>query len=91
MTNLKMTLPVLMLLALATPSLAQTADTSEADTAATGETPDPLELSMGQEGDAAPGEIKVGDVYVEGEHGDWEIRCIKSEEGTKEPANCISF
>jgi len=83
MTHLKMTLPILLLLALATPTLAQT--TGEADTAVSEETPDPLELSMGEEGNTTPGEIKVGDVYVESEHGDWEIRCIKAEEGEKAP------
>lgn len=88
MTYLKNTLPFLMLLALATPTLAQTTEgaTTETETA-TEETPDALELSMGEEGTdiPAPGERKVGDVYVQSEHGDWELRCITAAEGTKDP------
>ena len=39
------------------------------------ESPNPLELNMGEP------DIAVGDVYIEGEYTDWEIRCIKSEDG----------
>lgn len=37
--------------------------------------PNPLELSMGEP------DIAVGDIYLEGEFTDWEIRCIKTEDG----------
>ncbi|MCP3971211.1 MAG: invasion associated locus B family protein [Rhodobacteraceae bacterium] len=81
MTHLSKTLPLLMLLAMAAPALAQSTETGSEDD--TGETPNPLELSMGEEAsDNSPGEMKVGDIYVAGEHGDWEQRCIKAESGT---------
>ena len=73
--TLTKTLPLLLLMALATPVFAQTA--TEGDAATTTDPPaDPLALAMGEE-DAA--DSKVGDIYVDGEFGDWEIRCIKSE------------
>ena len=76
--TLTKTLPLLLLMALATPVFAQTA--TEGDAATTTEPPaDPLALAMGEE-DAA--DSKVGDIYVDGEFGDWEIRCIKSEPPT---------
>ena len=92
MTHLKKTLPFLLILALATPSLAQTtegADTATADTtvdttaAAPAEgdaTPDPMALSMGNDASS-----EVGSVYSQAQHGDWDVRCIKAGEGQKDP------
>ena len=83
MTDLKMTLPFLLLLAMASPVLAQTTDdgtTTEATTDGDAEpAPDALALSMGQ------ADAQVGDVYIDAIHGDWEVRCIKAPEGTADP------
>jgi invasion protein IalB len=38
---------------------------------------DPNGLSLGQ----VEGEVQVGQTYVREEHGDWELRCVKSQEG----------
>ncbi|MCG6901639.1 MAG: invasion associated locus B family protein [Rhodobacter sp.] len=86
MTHLTKTLPFLLMLAMATPSLAQTtteadaapADTTAADTTAA-EATDPLALSMGKE------DVAVGGVYIDSEHGDWQLRCIKAAEGNYDP------
>ena len=64
------TLSVVAIMALATPGFAQTTET-EGET----ETPDPLTLDMGKS------DVEVGGVYVESEFKDWEIRCIKAENG----------
>ncbi|MDJ0630258.1 MAG: invasion associated locus B family protein [Rhodobacter sp.] len=79
MTQLTKTLPLVLLLALGHAGWAQTAGT-ETDTgeAAAEETPDPLALAEGTE--AAPEGPQLGDIYVDGEFGDWELRCIRSEE-----------
>ena len=61
-------LSLISLIALAGPALAQETTGDDAS-------PDPLELNMGEP------DINVGDIYVEGEFTDWEIRCIKSESG----------
>ena len=86
MTHLTKTLPILMLLALAAPALAQgtDGDTEAATTEAeTGDAPNPLALSMGEdagaEGDGTP---EPGTIYRASVHGDWELRCIKAESGT---------
>lgn len=49
--------------------------------AADGPTPDASGLSMG-ETDIATGEPQVGDTYIREEHGDWEIRCVRTEQET---------
>ena len=77
MTNLTKTLTFALLMAMATPINAQT---TEGETATAEETAaaDALALSMGSE------DVAVGDVYVTTEHGDWEVRCIKTE-GDNDP------
>lgn len=72
MNNLIKTLPITLLMALATPLFAQSTSDSEP-------APDAMQLSMGEEGE--PGEIKVGDIYVDSAYDDWELRCIKVAEG----------
>lgn len=76
MTHLIKTLPFALILALAAPALAQTTTDSETTTGAE-PAPDALALSMGDDG-----EVKVGDVYIEAEYDDWQLRCIKAETGT---------
>ena len=74
MTHLTKTLPLIMLMALAAPAFAQSTDeatTTEEPAAPT----DALALSMGDEG------TSPGDIYIDGEFGDWETRCVKSESG----------
>ncbi len=68
------TLPILLALALGAPAFAQATGESPATGTeeSPGEGPDPMELSMGED-------VKLGDIYIESEHGDWELRCIKSE------------
>ena len=44
------------------------------ETGAAEETPDPLALSTGE-----PVELAEGGVYLAETHGDWEIRCIKTD------------
>jgi len=85
MTHFKKTLPFLLILAMATPSLAQsTDDTTTTNGDATTETvaegepvPDPMALSDGQP--------EVGTVYSKSTHGDWDVRCITAGEGQKDP------
>ena len=74
MTNLTKSLPLILLLALAAPANAQTTD-EETATTEDAEPADALALSMGEQ------DVAVGDVYISAKHGDWEIRCIKSENG----------
>lgn len=69
MTHILKSLPLVALIALAAPSAAQE-QTGEEGTA-----PDPLALSSGEP------DIKVGDVYQEQVFTDWEVRCIKSQDG----------
>ncbi len=84
MTDLKKTLPFLMLMALAAPVFAQSDDastTSEAtteeatddaaDAEGTGEETDAMALNMGEP--AQP------EIYVESVFDDWELRCIRSQ------------
>ncbi len=67
---------------------AQTEDTPPAETEApaaeapTAEAPagDPT-LSLGEVDE----ELKVGQAYLKDTHGDWQFRCIKAPEGTKDP------
>ena len=70
MNTLLKTLPLVSLLALATPLGAQTST----ETVTEDEAPNAMALSMGEE--EQPG---LGDVYVESEFVDWELRCIRSE------------
>lgn len=68
-------LSVIALSAMALPALAQeSGETTEGEAA-----PNPLALSMGRT------EIKVGGVYLDDTFGDWELRCVKAEEGKKDP------
>lgn len=61
------------------PALAQ-AETGTADApAADGNETAPGELSLGEAADGEPG---VGETYVASEHGDWELRCVRTAEGT---------
>ncbi|MEL7117217.1 MAG: invasion associated locus B family protein, partial [Pseudomonadota bacterium] len=71
MTHLLKSLPLVALIALGTPVFSQGTDGETGDDA----TPNPMELNMGEP------DIQVGQVYVEGEFTDWEIRCIRSENG----------
>ncbi|KMW57710.1 Invasion associated family protein [Candidatus Rhodobacter oscarellae] len=75
MTQLIRSFFVAALLAGAAPAFAQTTDTTAAENAEEGATPNPLELSMGEP------DINVGDIYLEEQFTDWEVRCIKSENG----------
>lgn len=87
MTHFKKTLPFLLILAMATPSLAQSTDDSStttttgdatAETIAEGEpVPDPMALSEGAS--------EIGSVYSMETHGDWDVRCIRAGEGQKDP------
>ncbi len=70
MNTLLKTLPVVALLALSGPALAQTST----ETVEEGEAPDAMALSMGE--NEAEG---LGSVYIEAEFTDWELRCIRSE------------
>jgi len=82
MMHLTKTLPFLILMAMATPTWAQTTETT-AETATEEEaTPDPLELSMGEEAPAEgpPTDPETG-IYIDSVHGDWELRCVKVENG----------
>lgn len=75
MKNLLKTVPFVALLALSGTAFAQTTETPDAEE----EKPaNALELSMGEE---ASDESKVGDIYVEAKHSDWEIRCFVTENG----------
>ncbi len=70
MNTLLKTLPVVALLAMAGPALAQTStETVEGE-----EAPDAMALSMGQEETDG-----LGSVYIDSEYTDWELRCIRSE------------
>lgn len=71
------TLSLVVLLALGGPAFSQATTTPEE----TGEdaAPDPLALAPGEE--VAPEGPKVGNIYIESEHGDWDLRCIKAESG----------
>jgi len=71
MNDLIRSLPLALLMAFATPALAQ--ETADDEAAVEEETPDPLELNLGEE--------EPGSVYVLSEHTDWEIRCERREEG----------
>ncbi|WP_224824720.1 invasion associated locus B family protein [Cognatishimia sp. MH4019] len=92
------TLPLIALLALSGPAFAQEATTDttteeatppaedSADAPAAEEAPtDAPEtdgLSLGQEVTEGP---QPGDTYTRSEHGDWEIRCVKMQEGENDP------
>lgn len=85
MNSLTKTLPFVALLALSGAAFAQSSETAEpaddgagaaAAEGAAEETPDALELNMGQEASDGPA---LGAVYVEATFNDWELRCIKSE------------
>lgn len=73
MKDLIRILPLALLLGLTGPALAQ-------DTEVETEAPpvNPMELSMGEDALAEEG---PGSIYVDSTHGDWEIRCIRLEEG----------
>ncbi|MEL7213896.1 MAG: invasion associated locus B family protein [Pseudomonadota bacterium] len=91
-----MTLPLIALLALTGPAFAQETATDEtetpteesADAPVTEEAPAEAEttptegLSLGEEVTEGP---QPGDTYTRSEHGDWEIRCVKLEEGQTDP------
>lgn len=85
MTEIFKSLSLIAAIALASPFVASTAhaqsDGSEEPPAteeetAEGEAPiDPYALSMGVE------DVNVGDIYLEGQYTDWQIRCAKTEDG----------
>lgn len=60
------------------PALALAQDQT-AEEAADGNDAAPGELSMGQP--AEPTEPAIGETYVESAYGDWELRCIRTEDG----------
>jgi len=72
MTHLLKSLSLVSIIALSAPLSAQETTTTD-DGEAT--SPDPLALNMGEE------DVKPGDIYLEGEFTDWEVRCIKAETG----------
>lgn len=78
---MRTTLSFLAFLALATPGLAQdTPAEPEADETTAEEAPaEPGGLSMGEP--VAPDGSALGTPYVKEEHGDWDIRCIRTENG----------
>lgn len=51
---------------------------------ADGPTPDDSGLSMGSE-DVTTGEPETGDTYIREEQGDWEIRCVRTEDEANDP------
>ena len=53
------------------------ADTSTEQPAADSNTPAPGELSLGTPENAEP---QVGQTYLRSEHGDWQLRCVKTSE-----------
>ncbi|WP_300019172.1 invasion associated locus B family protein [uncultured Roseobacter sp.] len=60
-------------------AMAQSTTTEETADEPVQETPVPADgLSLGEEASEGP---KVGETYVKEEHGDWSMRCIKTEEG----------
>ncbi|WP_299783306.1 invasion associated locus B family protein [uncultured Roseobacter sp.] len=60
-------------------AMAQSTTTEETADEPAQETPGPADgLSLGEEASEGP---KVGETYVKEEHGDWSMRCIKTEEG----------
>lgn len=61
------------------PVLAIAQDQTAEEPAADGNEASPGELSMGQPADT--GEPAIGETYVEGSFGDWELRCIRTEDG----------
>ncbi len=82
---MRTTLSFLAFLALATPGLAQdTPAEPEADETTAEEAPaEPGGLSMGVA--VAPDGNPLGSPYVSEEHGDWDIRCIRTEEPGNDP------
>lgn len=58
----------------------QTAPDAAEAPASDGNDPGATGLSMGSV-EGASGEPQVGQTYVAGEHGDWQLRCVKSAEG----------
>lgn len=54
-------------------------DTATDETPATGETTEQTGLDMGS--DSAPGEPGVGDAYTRESFGDWQLQCVKTENG----------
>ncbi len=80
MNDLIRTLPLAMLLAvaapLAGPAMAQDTD---AETAVDEPPINPMELNMGEN---ATDDEGPGSIYIDSTHGDWEVRCIRLEDGT---------
>jgi invasion protein IalB len=72
------TMAICLALALSSGAFAQDQAASDDQPAADGN--DPSGLSMG----AADGELQVGQTYIAEEHGDWQLRCVKSDAG-KDP------
>ncbi|MFY0691371.1 MAG: invasion associated locus B family protein [Paracoccaceae bacterium] len=80
MSDMFRKLCLLAALALSAPAMAQettSSDTPQAGAEAPAERDDGLSTGTP--------ELKVGDPYVVSVHTDWELRCVKAPEGTKEP------
>lgn len=60
---------------------AGTAAAAGADTTATQLPPAAGELDLGQDATAVSGDPETGQTYVKETHGDWELRCVKTEDG----------
>ncbi len=90
------TLPLIALLALSGPAFAQEATTDTTSEEATEDAAPAAEdstdtatdapqrdgLSLGEEVSEGP---QPGDTYTRSEHGDWEIRCVKLQDGQEDP------
>ncbi|AMY69084.1 hypothetical protein FALB51S_02751 [Frigidibacter albus] len=75
-TMLQPALAIALTLGLGLPALAQDA---AAPAEAAAETPAPAAETPAEAGDATPG---IGEAYTEATHGDWEQRCIRTEDGS---------
>jgi len=75
-TMLHPALAIALTLGLGLPALAQDA---AAPAEAAAETPAPAAETPAEAGDATPG---IGEAYTEATHGDWQQRCIRTEDGS---------
>ncbi|MCK4713788.1 MAG: invasion associated locus B family protein [Marinosulfonomonas sp.] len=66
----------------------QTDATADAETTTGGAADNPMDLSMGEE---VVEEKGPGTTYVHDRFNDWELRCVRVEEGQKEPCNLFQL
>jgi invasion protein IalB len=77
------TTAICLALALSSGAFAQDQGAGDSQPAADGNDPSGTGLSMGA-AEGAEGEPQVGQTYIAGEYGDWQLRCVKSD-GGKDP------